>query len=224
MQTSSMMRSLIESWEGCKLEPYADAVGVPTVGYGHTGDDVSLGMDPISQEQADQLLAADLVKFEGYVENLCPVCTQQQFDALVSFTYNLGQGSLAGSSLRRYHNAGDYTAAAGEFGKWNHAGGQVLAGLTRRRAGEAEVYSTGTYGDGSGAAESSGTQVAAQPTLMLGMRGDAVSALQTKLGIDADGVFGNHTLAVVKQYQINNNLAPDGVVGPQTWAKLEAGS
>lgn len=224
MQTSSMMRSLIESWEGCKLEPYQDSVGVWTQGFGHTGPDVYEGCDPISQEQADQLLAADLVKFEGYVENLCPVCSQQQFDALVSFCYNLGQGSLAGSSLRRYHNAGDYTAAAGEFGKWNHAGGQVLAGLTRRRAGEAEVYSTGTYGDGSGAAESSGTAVAAQPTLMLGMRGDAVSALQTKLGIDADGVFGNHTLAVVKQYQINNNLAPDGVVGPQTWAKLEAGS
>ena len=222
MQTSSMMRSLIESWEGCKLEPYADAVGVPTVGYGHTGDDVSLAMDPISQQQADQLLAADLVKFEGYVDDLCPVCTQQQFDALVSFTYNLGQGSLEGSSLRRYHNAGNYTAAAGEFGKWNHAGGAVLEGLTRRRAGEANVYATGTYGEGHDASAASGTAVAAEPTLMLGSTGDAVSTLQTKLGIDADGVFGNHTQAVVKQFQINNNLAPDGIVGPQTWAKLEA--
>ena len=148
MQTSVAMRSLIESFEGCRLEPYADAVGVPTVGFGHTGDDVSLAMDPISQEQADQLLAADLEKFEGYVTDLCPVCSQQQFDALVSFTYNLGQGALEGSSLRRLHNEGDYTAAAQEFGKWNHAGGQVLAGLTRRRAAEAEAYATGTYGEG----------------------------------------------------------------------------
>lgn len=223
MQTSSMMRSLIESWEGCRLEPYQDVVGVWTIGYGCTGPDVYEGMDPISQEQADQLLAADLVKFEGYVTELCPECSQQQFDALVSFTYNLGQGSLSGSTLRRLHNAGDYTGAAGEFAKWNHAGGQVLAGLTRRRAGEANVYATGTYGEGHATADTT-TAVAGQPTLMLGMRGDAVSTLQTKLGIDADGVFGTHTQAVVKQYQINNNLAPDGVVGPQTWAKLEAAS
>lgn len=225
MQTSSMMRAMIESWEGCRLEPYADAVGVPTVGFGHTGDDVSLAMDPISQEQADQLLAADLVKFEGYVDELCPVCTQQQFDALVSFCYNLGQGSLSGSTLRRLHNEGDYTGAAGEFAKWDHAGGQVLAGLTRRRAGEANVYATGTYGEGHAASPTAGEEGnVIRPTLMLGMRGDAVSTLQTKLGIDADGVFGTHTQAVVKQYQINNNLAPDGVVGPQTWAKLEASS
>lgn len=224
MQTSSMMRSLIESWEGCKLEPYQDSVGVWTQGFGHTGPDVYEGCDPISQQQADQLLAADLVKFEEYVTELCPVCTQQQFDALVSFTYNLGQGSLSGSTLRRLHNEGDYTGAAGEFAKWDHAGGQVLAGLTRRRAGEANVYATGTYGEGhaSAAAGSEGNVI--RPTLMLGMRGDAVSTLQTKLGIDADGIFGTHTQAVVKQYQINNNLAPDGVVGPQTWAKLEASS
>lgn len=224
MQTSSMMRALIESFEGCRLEPYQDSVGVWTQGFGHTGSDVYAGCDPITQQQADQLLAADLQKFEGYVTELCPVCSQQQFDALVSFTYNLGQGSLAGSTLRRYHNAGDYTAAAGEFSKWDHAGGQVLAGLTRRRAAEAEVYSTGTYSadpSSSQAAPGAGS-VGQPPTLRIGSTGDAVRALQTKLGITADGVFGTHTDAVVKQFQTNNNLAPDGIVGPQTWAKLEA--
>ena len=222
MQTSAAMRQLIESWEGCQLEPYADAVGVPTIGYGHTGDDVSLGMDPISQEIADQLLAADLQKFEGYVANLCPVCTQQQFDALVSFTYNLGQGSLAGSSLRRYHNAGDYRDAALEFGKWNHAGGAVLAGLTRRRAGEAEVYSTGNYGAGAAASADPNTSVSAQPTLLIGSSGPAVSTLQTKLGITSDGQFGPDTDAAVKAYQSANSLTADGIVGPATWAKLDA--
>ena len=223
MQTSAPMRQLIESWEGCRLEPYADAVGVPTVGYGHTGDDVSLGMDPISQEMADQLLAADLGKFEADVTDLCPVCSQQQFDALVSFAYNLGAGSLGGSSLRRYHNAGDYTAAAGEFIKWNHAGGVVLAGLTRRRTGEAQVYATGTYSDSPSESENqSNGAPAPQPTLTLGATGDAVKTLQTKLGITADGIFGTHTRENVIQYQQNHNLAPDGVVGPATWAKLGA--
>lgn len=215
MQTSSMMRSLIGEWEGCRLEPYADAVGVPTIGFGHTGDDVSLAMDPISQEQADALLEADLAKFESAVGELCPECSQQQFDALVSFSYNLGEGALSGSTLRRLHNEGDYTAAAGEFIKWNHAGGQVLAGLTRRRTGEANVYATGTYAD-------IGSAPAAQPTLALGASGDAVSTLQEKLGIAADGQFGPHTLATVKQFQTNNNLAPDGIVGAMTWAKLNA--
>ena len=221
MQTSAPMRALIESWEGCRLEPYQDAVGVWTIGYGCTGPDVYEGMDPISQETADQLLAADLVKFEGYVENLCPVCSQQQFDALVSFCYNLGQGSLSGSTLRRMHNAGDYTGAAGEFAKWNHAGGAVLAGLTRRRAGEANVYATGTYSD-TGSAPAAA--VSAQPILRLGTAGDAVAALQQKLGITADGQFGPATDVAVRAYQTANNLTADGIVGPQTWAKLEAGS
>ena len=219
MQTSSMMRALIESWEGCRLEPYQDSVGVWTQGFGHTGPDVYDGCDPISQQIADQLLAADLVKFEGYVTDLCPVCSQQQFDALVSFCYNLGQGSLSGSTLRRMHNEGDYTGAAGEFAKWNHAGGQVLAGLTRRRAGEANVYATGTYSDTGSAPAAAGS--AGQPILRLGTAGDAVAALQQKLGITADGQFGPATDVAVRAYQTANNLTADGIVGPATWAKLE---
>jgi lysozyme len=147
--TSAPMRQLIEGWEGCRLEPYADAVGVPTVGYGHTGDDVSLDMDPITQEVADQLLEADLQNFEDAVNGMVIDATsQQQFDALVSFSYNLGESSLRGSTLLRMHNSGDYQGAAGQFARWNHAGGQVLPGLTRRRAGEAAVYANGDYSGG----------------------------------------------------------------------------
>jgi lysozyme len=215
------MRKLIEEFEGCKLEPYADAVGVPTVGFGHTGGDVSLGMDPISQEQADQLLAADLQRFEQAVTEMAPTTSQQQFDALVSFSYNLGEGALRGSSLLRFHNAGQYDDAANEFGKWNHAGGQVLAGLTRRRAAESACYADGVYSSDAPSNDKAGT-TSSQPILRMGSSGDAVSALQTKLGITADGAFGTHTDAVVKQFQTNNGLAPDGIVGPQTWAKLEA--
>ena len=153
MQTSTPMRHLIETWEGCRLDPYKDSVGVWTIGYGHTGTDVYDGCASISQDEADALLARDLAYFEGHVGDLCPVTSQQQFDALVSFTSNLGEGALSGSTLRRLHNDGDYAGAAGEFLKWDHAGGQVLAGLTRRRNGESQVYATGTYGADTAAAD-----------------------------------------------------------------------
>jgi lysozyme len=147
MQTTPQMRQLIEGFEGCRLDPYQDSVGVWTIGYGHTGDDVYEGCDSISQEQADTLLGQDLGRFEEAVAELCPETSQQQFDALVSFTYNLGAGSLRSSTLRRMHNAGNYDGAAQQFHLWNHAGGKVLAGLTRRRQAEANVYANGDYGE-----------------------------------------------------------------------------
>lgn len=220
--TSAPMRQLIEEFEGCRLDPYQDSVGVWTIGYGHTGDDVYAGCPSITQEEADALLAQDLAKFEAHVAELCPVCSQQQFDALVSFAYNLGQGALAGSTLRQLHNAGDYTPASGEFHKWNHAGGQVLSGLTRRRAAEANAYATGTYA--STPAGDSTTAAPGQPTLRIGASGASVTALQQKLGIAADGSFGPATDNAVKAFQSAHGLTADGVVGPQTWAALQASS
>jgi lysozyme len=141
------MRQLIEGFEGCRLEPYQDSVGVWTIGYGHTGDDCYAGCDPISQQQADQLLAWDLKRFEDGVNSMViDQTSQQQFDAMVSFAYNLGESSLRGSTLLRMHNNQDYQGAAGQFGRWNHAGGRVLDGLTRRRAAESAVYANGDYG------------------------------------------------------------------------------
>ena len=108
-------------------------------------------MDPISQEVADQLLAADLGRFETAVNGMVSDATsQQQLDGMLSFAYNLGEGALRGSTLLRLHNAGDYDGAAQQFGRWNHAGGRVLSGLTRRRAGEAAVYATGDYSGDAG--------------------------------------------------------------------------
>ena len=145
--TTAPMRMMIESFEGLRLAPYQDSVGVWTVGFGHTGDDVYEGSDPISQETADQLLQADLARFESAVNGMVSDDTsQQQFDAFVSFSYNLGSGALSGSTLLRMHNAGDVQGATGQFGRWVHAGGRVLAGLVRRRQAEAMVYSQGDYG------------------------------------------------------------------------------
>jgi lysozyme len=138
------MRRMIESWEGCKLTAYKDPVGIWTVGFGHTGRDVAQGLT-ITMDQAREILAEDLKEFENAVLELVPDTTQQQFDALVSFAFNVGAGALRSSTLRRLHNEGKHFDAQREFAKWNKAGGKVLQGLVRRRAGEAAVYGTGDY-------------------------------------------------------------------------------
>jgi lysozyme len=140
MKTSSTGRALIRNAEGDKLTAYYCPAGVLTIGVGHTGPDVKPGMK-ITQAQSDALLSADLAKFEKAVMNAVKVpLTQNQFDALVSFTYNLGEGNLRSSTLLKRVNAGDMAGAAAEFAKWNKAGGKVLAGLTKRRAAEAALF------------------------------------------------------------------------------------
>lgn len=130
---------LIREFEGCRLKAYLCPAKVPTIGYGHTGRDVKIGMT-ITQDQAEGLLVNDLRLFEQGVEQICPTCTPNQFSALVSFAYNLGLHALEGSTLRKLHNAGEYAAAQGQFARWNKAGGRILLGLVRRRAAEAALY------------------------------------------------------------------------------------
>ncbi|MES3411044.1 lysozyme [Enterobacter hormaechei] len=144
MQTSEKGISLIKEFEGCKLTAYQDSVGVWTIGYGWTqpvdGKLIRAGMT-IKQETAERLLKTGLVSYESDVSRLVKVgLTQGQFDALVSFTYNLGARSLSTSTLLRKLNAGDYVAAADEFLRWNKAGGKVLNGLTRRREAERALF------------------------------------------------------------------------------------
>lgn len=140
-QTSPSGAALIKSHEGLSLKAYPDpgSGGEPwTIGYGHTGG-VKRG-DVILQHQADAFLRDDLRRFERAVSRLAPKTTQNQFDALVSFAFNLGEGNLEKSTLLKKHNAGDYAGAAKEFVKWNRASGKVLNGLTRRRTEEAALY------------------------------------------------------------------------------------
>ena len=144
MQTSEKGIALIKQFEGCKLTAYQDSVGVWTIGYGWTqpvdGKPIRAGMT-IKQETAERLLKTGLVSYESDVSRLVKVgLTQEQFDALVSFTYNLGSRSLSTSTLLRKLNAGDYAGAADEFLRWNKAGGKVLNGLTRRREAERALF------------------------------------------------------------------------------------
>ncbi|HCR2108635.1 TPA: lysozyme [Enterobacter asburiae] len=144
MQTSDKGIALIKQFEGCKLTAYQDSVGVWTIGYGWTqpvdGKPIRAGMT-IKQETAERLLKTGLVSYESDVSRLVKVgLNQGQFDALVSFTYNLGARSLSTSTLLRKLNAGDYAGAADEFLRWNKAGGKVLNGLTRRREAERDLF------------------------------------------------------------------------------------
>jgi len=133
---------LIKSFEGLKLNAYICPAGVPTIGYGTTrvnGQPVQMG-SVITESQASGYLKSDLQQFESAVNAAVKVpLTQNQFDALVSFTYNLGAGNLRSSTLLKKLNASDYAGAADEFPKWNKAGGKELAGLTRRRNAERDL-------------------------------------------------------------------------------------
>lgn len=142
MKTSQAGVDLIKSFEGCRLKAYKDIVGVVTIGYGHTGDDIYENQI-ISQDEADQLLLDDLCIFEKGVTSFvsCPL-TQNQFDALVSFSYNLGLTALKTSTLLKKLNNEDYGEAADEFLKWDKAGGVVVPGILRRRQLEQALFLT----------------------------------------------------------------------------------
>ena len=139
------INALVKKFEGCKLKAYRCPAGICTIGYGHTSAAgnplVNDGMT-ITQEQANTILAADLVKFEQAVEALLkqPV-TQEQFDVLVDFAYNAGVGALRSSTLLKKVNAGQFDAVPAELMKWTKGkipgkGMQVLPGLLRRRQAE----------------------------------------------------------------------------------------
>lgn len=139
MQISKAGLDLIKQFEGLYLNAYRCPAGVPTIGYGHTAG-VAMGQT-ITQQQADDYLRRDVRQLERAVARLVTVpLTQGQFDALVSFAFNLGEGALAQSTLLRLLNAGDYAGAAAQFDRWNKAGGRVLPGLVRRRAAERALF------------------------------------------------------------------------------------
>lgn len=147
MQTSDNGLALIKKSEGFRGNAYPDpATGAKpyTVGYGTTvypsRMPVKLG-DKVTEQQADAYLRNDVKKFEAAVSNAVKVkLTQGQFDALVSFTYNVGPANMASSTLIKKLNAGDVNGASDEFTRWNKAAGKVMAGLTTRRTAERALF------------------------------------------------------------------------------------
>lgn len=139
MKISSNGIAVLKYFEDCHLKAYPDPAtgGAPwTIGWGHTGPEVKRGL-VWTQNQADDALVADLARFERAVSAAVHVpLNQGQFDALVSFTYNLGEGNLKSSTLLKMVNAGNFAGAAEQFKRWNKANGKTMRGLTRRRAAE----------------------------------------------------------------------------------------
>lgn len=136
---------LIKSFEGFRPMAYRDTGGVWTIGYGHTGHDVTQALI-ITQATAEKLLEADVRRFEICVENALhhPV-NQKQFDALVSFAFNVGCTAFKNSTLLRHINVGDHASATEEFHRWiKDDKGQVQPGLQRRRLAESSLYHSGT--------------------------------------------------------------------------------
>ncbi len=134
--------TIIRVFEGLRLKAYQDSVGVWTIGYGHTGKDVTPGMQ-ISIERAEQLLKADLAVIEEELQELVKVpLNPNQLAALESFIYNLGIGAFSKSTLFALLNQGDYGGCAGQFHKWIYAGKNILQGLVNRRAAEVKLFLT----------------------------------------------------------------------------------
>ena len=141
MKTSDVGIELIKEFEGCKQVAYQDSVGVWTIGYGHTKD-VYEGQLSI-KKTCERLLSEDIAEFEDYVESYVEVSlSQNQFDALVAWTFNLGPGNLLKSTMLKKLNEGDYDAVPDEMRRWNKAGGKTLNGLIRRRDAEANLFNT----------------------------------------------------------------------------------
>ena len=131
--------SLIKKFEGCELEAYQCAAGVWTIGYGSTKD-VKEG-DTLTQKEADNLLLHEMQEYEGYIKELVKVpLKQNQFDALVSWVFNLGPANLKASTMLKFLNAGDYHLIPSQIKRWNKASGKVLEGLIRRREAEALMF------------------------------------------------------------------------------------
>lgn len=140
--------NIIKKYEGLYLKPYLCPAGYPTIGYGHVirPTEKVLFYNGITKEKSDVLLREDVVWAARAVNNLIwSIINQGQFDALVSFTFNLGSGALQSSTLRRVINRGEYWDAPYQLRRWVYAGGRKLNGLIRRRNEEAILFSFSTH-------------------------------------------------------------------------------
>lgn len=155
MRVSQATIKMIKHHEGVRTRPYRCPAMLWTVGVGHVIDPAHIGVKlderknlpipagwdrELPMEEVDEILAADLARFERGVMRMCPVVTQPQFDALVSFAFNVGLGNLQRSSIRMRHNRGNHDGAAEAFLMWTKAGGRVLPGLVKRRQDERALY------------------------------------------------------------------------------------
>ena len=220
MKISEKGLSMIERFEGCLLKASNKLDGVWTIGYGQTGryygKRVRRGMTTTKAEAHAWLRDHSIKTYEDAVTQAVKVpLNQNQFDALVSFTYNVGVGALKQSTALRKLNAGDYAGAADALTMWTKCRRKVLAGLVRRRKEERALFLTPVTQPQTGNTD----------LLRKGDKGDDVKLLQHRLNIlgsqlAEDGIWGVQTDSAVRGYQYRAGLTVDGIVGPKTQAAL----
>ena len=131
--------NLIKSFEGLRLSAYKCSAGVLTIGYGHTGN--VKPFDVVSEKQAEDILKNDLIKFEKVInDSVCVELNQNQFDALVSFVFNIGATAFKKSTMLKFLNANHFPLAAGQFDRWVYIKGEKSNGLINRRKKEKELF------------------------------------------------------------------------------------
>ncbi len=146
MRSSKNLVELIKKFEGFRSRPYLDIVGIPTIGYGSTfypnGKKVSISDRPINESFGEELLLSSAGKFENIINSLVTKnINQNQFDALVSFVFNIGPTAFRRSTiLRKINSNPSDPSIRQEFLRWNKAGGKVINGLTNRRVLESNLY------------------------------------------------------------------------------------
>ena len=221
MNLSTNGLDLIKSFEGLKLTAYK-AVSTEkyyTIGYGHYGSDVTEGMS-ITKAKAEALLISDCSKFVQAVNKIVTAhytsMNQNQFDALVSFTYNCGTANLTKLTAK---NTRTYAEISSAMLNYNKSGGKVLAGLTKRRTAEQKLFNTPV---------AVAKPTVAKPTLKQGSSGIQVKYLQQDLNyimgssLLVDGVFGSNTAKILKQYQTSVKITSDGIYGNASYKKMIA--
>lgn len=249
MKISQNCTNLVKQFEGCKLTAYKCPANVWTIGYGHTGG-VRSGQ-VITKAQADAYLVSDLATFEKNVNKYSKYnWTQNEFDALVSFAFNIGSiDQLTAKGTR------SKSQISSKMLEYNKANGKVLAGLTKRRKAEKALFDKGTSisssdatvkkiqiwlntnyqanlsvdgkcGAKTKAALTNALRVEGSPTIRKGNKNNTVYIVQAMLyciGYNPngiDGVFGAGTEKALKAYQKANGLVADGVAGKNTYGKM----
>ena len=208
MSLSQAGLNLIKSHEGLRTTAYQDPVGVWTIGYGHTG--TAKPGQKITEAQAEQLLRQDVGWAQDAVrKNVKVPLTQGQFDALVSFTFNLGAGALGRSTLLKKLNAGDYAGAQAEFGKFVHAGGRVLPGLVRRRNEEAQMFGNQRPQGGSAPAPQPSTPPAPAPGT-----GPAAGSYTVRSGDTLSGIAARHGVSLSALTAANPQIRNPNLIHP----------
>ena len=224
--------AFIARFEGFRSGLYNDAAGHCTIGYGHlvhhgrcNGSERAEFKAGISRERALELLRQRAGQFAGAVNGLGVALNQNQFDALVSFTFNLGPGWIRDSGLQRALASGDYGAVPREMSRWVYAGGQILQGLVKRRRAEGQLFARGKPGGVPGGGPS-GVDAPPWPGRYFiqppPMSGEDVRQWQSRMAargwrLAVDGVYGEGSEKVCRSFQEEKGLRADGTVGADTW-------